>query len=195
MEKKSKKQLILIVLGVFLIVASIVTVISIPILQNRREKEAKETVSLLKELIPQIHRGAYDDRINIDMPAMEINGNNYSGIIELPKHSVSLPVGAEWNTDAIPHYPHRYSGSVYNGSLVIGGSGNKGQFDFMKTISIGDAVFFTDMTGASYSFTVFDIKVKNNISTDDFSENYGIVLFAKDSLKDEFTIVYCEKSS
>lgn len=195
MERKSKKQITLIVLGAILIVASLVMVICIPLLQNSREKEAKITVSLLKELMPPIHSGAYDDRINIDMPSMELNGNNFSGILELPKHSVTLPVGSEWNEDKLPNYPHRYTGSIYNGSLVVGGSGNKGQFDFMKTITEGDSVFFTDTTGASYPFTVQSIKVKSDISQNDFSENNGIILFAKDSLNSDYTIVYCKKSN
>ncbi len=190
---KSKLKLSLTILGSILVVFSIITVFSIPLIQDHNAKEAKNIVSKLKSLIPETTAGAYDDRINTTMPSVELNGENFSGILEIPILSVSLPVCSTWDKSSLSHFPHRYKGSVYDGSLIVGGSGNVGQFDFMKTISIGFDVFLTDMTGACYSFTVSHISIKKEISDDDLKASDGLILFAKNPINSEYTIVFCEK--
>ena len=190
---KAKIKLCITILGFLLVVFSIITAFSIPLIQNHREKEANIIASNLKSLIPEITMGSYDDRINLAMPSIEFNGENFCGVIEIPSLSVSLPVCSSWDKSSVSKFPHRYTGSIYDGSLVIGGSGNNGQFDFMKTISIGYDVFLTDMMGACYSFTVSDISTNNEISADDLKANNGLVLFAKNPINSEYTVVFCKK--
>ena len=80
--KSSKKQLLIALIGAFLVVSAIVTAVCIPIMQNHRIKQAQKTVSRLKELMPKIHQGSYDDRINVAMPSVELDGESFIGIID-----------------------------------------------------------------------------------------------------------------
>ncbi|MBQ8287930.1 MAG: hypothetical protein IJX76_04065 [Clostridia bacterium] len=88
---------------------------------------------------------------------VEVDGLNFCGIIEIPEYNRELPVYASWESDRVSHYPCRYTGSIYQNGLVIGGSDNSGQLDFMKRIVNDDTVCFTDMTGLRCSYTVTSI--------------------------------------
>lgn len=133
-----------------------------------------------------------DDRIDVTMPMTEVDGLNFAGIIELPAYEALLPVYGTWDKNKVSDFPCRYMGSMYDGSLIIGGSDNVGQFDFMKVITDGDFVYVTDMTGARYAYVVTEIKKSKDASTDNLiSKNADLVLFARNTYAFDYTIVRC----
>ena len=86
----------------------------------------------------------------------------------------------------------RFSGSMYSGSLIIGGSDNPGQLDFMKLITGGDTVYLTDMTGGRYSYTVTEILKTTDVSHDNLAAgDAALVLFVRNTYGFDYTVVRC----
>ncbi len=194
--KKSGKTVafyLLLVIGILLIISSVSSLLLFPMVQKENAKKAKETASSIKALLPSGQKGTFDNLVNSTMPSFEFSGENYVCLIEIPKFEASFPVYSRYEKNKLSKAPCRYSGSVYNRSLVIFGSENIGQFDFMKNISIGDYVFLTDMTGLEYSFSISDIVLTENIEASTLhSENASLILFSKETYGNVYTILYCK---
>lgn len=45
-------------------------------------------------------------------------------------------------------------GSVYDGTLIVGGRSEDGNFDFIDQLDAGEELTFTDMTGRVFRYTV-----------------------------------------
>ncbi len=182
-----------IIIGVLLVAASLVILIFSQIAQKTAFRNAKGTVSVLQDLMPDTRSAAPDDRANTIMPAVEVSNESFVGIIEIPKYNTELPIREIWNKNKVSKYPCRYLGSIYDGSLIIGGSDNEGQFDFIKLIGNDDAVIITDMTGGRYKYRVCDIRRTKDVSTEYLtSEDTDLVLFAKNSFSFDYTVIRCK---
>lgn len=197
MKKVKNKKLtsLLIIIGIGLIVLSVITVFSSQILQNTAYTNAKQIVSKMRYLMPETRSGYSENRADVTMPMLELDGANFIGIFDLPIYDVTLPIYAEWKKENITKYPCRYSGSVYDDSLIIGASDNQGQFDFMKIITTGDVMYVTDVTGLRYSYTVDKIEKTKDITTENLtSEDSDLVLFARSTYSFDYTIIRCKKN-
>ncbi len=191
MKKKQIYSIILIV-GIALVVAAVSIPLVSYIVQQNAAKEARELVSQLKLLMPSSYGAALDDRVNTVMPSMEVGGENFCGIIEIPTYNADLPVCQIWDQGKLSKYPCRFTGSIYDRSLIIGGSDNDGQFDFMKEISAGETVYVTDMTGGRYRYKVSDIRRVNKLSSEYLMGFEGdLVFFAKNTTTLDYTVVIC----
>ena len=125
------------------------------------------------------------------MPALSIEGTDFIGILELPSHGSALPVCADWGKPS--RYPCRFSGSIYDGSIQIGGTSQKGQYDFYREISVGDSLFFTDMTGNRYAYTVTAIRYETHADQDALArEDASLTLFIKNIYAFEYMIIFCD---
>ena len=194
MKKSANKKITIILscIGVLLILAAGALVLSTYLGGKRAHTNAKEIVSKMYSLMPDIKNGAPDDRSNVTMPMLEIGGENFVGIIEVPDFEKTLPIYGKWEPSSVTSYPCRYMGSAYDGSLIIGGSDNEGQFDFVKTISNGNNVFVTDTTGLRYKYAVTDINRTNDVSTENLtSQKADLILFARNTYSRDYTVIYC----
>ncbi len=182
-----------IIIGVLLVAASFVILIFSQITQKTAIRNAKDTVLVLQDLMPDTHTAAPDDRANTIMPAVEVNNESLVGIMEIPKYNTELPIRETWDKNKVSKYPCRYLGSIYDGSLIIGGSDNKGQFDFVRLIENDDAVIITDMTGGQYEYKVCDIRRVKDVSTEYLiSLDTDVVIFVKNSFSFDYTVVCCK---
>ena len=191
--KRSKFRIILTCVGALLILSAVGLLIFSRISIKSAQSNAKEIVSELYSLMPETEDSAPDGRYNLTMPMLEIDGENFVGIIKVPQYSKTLPIYGNWDASRVNKYPCRYMGSMYDGTLIIGGSANEGQFDFVKTISNGDSVYITDTTGTRYKYTVFDINRTKDVSTDNLtSANAQLVLFARNTYSFDYTVICCK---
>ena len=100
-------------------------------------------------------------------------------------------MGADWG-DPI-RCPRRLSGSIYDGTIQIGGTSRTGQFDFFRQISVGDELFFTDMEGNRYSLTVTDLRYESHADQDALTRHDAdLTLFIKNIYGFEYIILFCD---
>ena len=61
----------------------------------------------------------YISEPTIEMPTIEVDGNFYIGVLEIPDQELSLPIISEWNDTRLKQAPCRFQGSVYLNNLII----------------------------------------------------------------------------
>ncbi len=191
--KKGRLTNALLIVGAALVLLSLGILIGSRIFDSIAADNARNLVIQLRQLMPPISDAAPDDRVNMAMASMEVDGENFCGILEIPAYNADLPVCSVWNTGSLSSYPCRFTGSIYDGSLIIGGSDGDGQFDFMKQITGGDLVYLTDMTGGRFRCTVTDVYRTDDVSSEHLmSLEADLVLFAKNTYSLDYTLVLCK---
>lgn len=95
---------------------------------------------------------------DMEMPAIEIDGNEYIGTLEIPALELSLPVLSEWSYPNLKLAPCRYTGSVYKDNMIIAAHNYTRHFGNLKELAIGDTVLFTDSDGNVFSYAVSELE-------------------------------------
>jgi len=192
MKKGKILTAVLLILGICLVCASVITFIIWDQSAKSAAKDAKATAEKLYSLMPEPYDSFPDNRTSPAMPMVEIDGRNYIGILEIPAYGTSLPIGSQWDSGTVSEYPCRYLGSTYDSSLIIGGSDNKGQLDFVKKISNEDLITVTDTTGQRFTYKVTDIRRTKDVSTENLtSKEADLVLFARNTYSLDYTVIRC----
>ena len=190
-RKNDDIRKILIVFGVCLLAAAIILLFAWQWNIHTSEQKAKEYVNVIRELIPEPQGAVPEERRDNTMSTLSIDEIDFVGILELPRFESVLPVCAEWGNPS--KCPCRFSGSVYDQTMQIGGTSQKGQYDFYRDISAGDSVFFTDMEGNRFSYTVTDIRYEKNADQSTLQrKDASLTLFVKNVYAFEYIIVSCD---
>jgi hypothetical protein len=128
------------------------------------------------------------------MSVLSEETTDFIGFLDPPRHSSTLPVCAVWGE--INKYPCHFSGSIYDRTMQLGGTTQKGQFDFYREISVGDALYFTDMEGNRFSYSVTAIRYEKNADQSTLQrENAALTLFIKNVYAFEYVVIYCDTLS
>ena len=106
-----------------------------------------------KELVPE-----YKKNPEMEMPTVEVNGQECVGMIEIPALGLKLPVISEWSDAKLKKAPCRYSGSAYLKNMLIAGHNYRTHFSGIKRLNPGDSVVFTDADGNVFSYEVTEIE-------------------------------------
>lgn len=175
--------------GVFLILLSVAALVLWQTSTHRNAEKAAEYVDTLHALIPGPQSAVIEPRLDNAMASLNIDGQDFTAIIEIPVCGAVLPVGSSWDTTN--KYPCRYDGSIYDSSLIIGTSNLKGQFDFVKELSVGDFVYVTDMTGNRYSYNVSDIRYTDHAGNDLLYTGNDLTIFVKNHYAFEYIMIHC----
>ena len=190
-QKNDVIRKILIIIGVCLLAAAIILLFAWQWNIHTSEQKAKEYVNVIRELIPEPQGAVPEERRDNTMSTLSIDEIDFVGILELPRFESVLPVCAEWGNPA--KCPCRFSGSVYDQTMQIGGTSQKGQYDFYRDISVGDSVFFTDMEGNRFSYTVTAIRYERNADQSTLQrKDASLTLFVKNVYAFEYIIIYCD---
>ena len=148
-------------------------------------------VQSIRNLTPAPQSAAPEPRQDNAMAVLSIDGRDFVGILEMPGYGAAFPVSADWGN--IRKYPCRFSGSIYNRTLQIGGTSQSGQFDFYKELYVGDPVFFTDMEGNCFSCQITGIRyVRHADQTALQREDAALTLFIQNIFGFEYMIVSCD---
>ena len=190
--KKTVNRLIM-VLGILLIIAAAALLLFSQYVEKQAAEGIKQDVTAILSVMPDVHAGAPDGRQNREMPVMELNGTDFAGLIEVPSYHAVLPLGSAWDRREASLHPCIYTGSMYDSSLIIGGSGSSGQLDFTDRISGGDLVTVTDMTGLRFSYLVYDVIRTKDVSYENLTaQDADLVLFSKGNYGTEYSLVLCK---
>ena len=106
-----------------------------------------------KELVPE-----YVKNPEMEMPTVEVNGQECVGMIEIPALGLKLPVISEWSDAKLKKAPCRYSGSAYLKNMIIAGHNYRTHFSGIKRLNPGDSIVFTDADGNIFSYEVAEIE-------------------------------------
>lgn len=115
---------------------------------------------------------------DMEMPVIEVDGKEYIGILQIPALNLSLPVMSQWSYEGLSIAPCRYSGSAYQGHLVIAGHNYQSCFGPLKSLSAGEQVIFTDVKGRSFLYETAGIEIVNSADFDEMlSDEWDLTLF------------------
>ena len=182
---------IAVIIGAVLVVLGLLLFVGFEInIETAIKQNAKDLISI-KTLLPKEQGAVLEEKSDNNMPILSVNETDFIGILRMPKYQLELPVCAHFG--AIYNHPCLFDGSIYDRTIQIGGSSQKGQFDFYREISIGDNLTFTDALGNSYTYAVTNLYYEKNASpTTITKKNADLTLFIKNIYAFEYLIVCCD---
>lgn len=152
-----KKSSILIITGLLLITAAL----SLTIFNLYDEYRAEQSVNqVLSRMAPQedtMLEGEIPDYLlnpAMEMPVETIDGRDYIGTLQIPSLDLKLPVLSSWNYPNLRVAPCRYTGSAYQGNLIIAAHNYPSHFGNLKHLQEGETVLFTDADGNRFTYQV-----------------------------------------
>lgn len=193
---KKKIPSLPVLLGSLLILCGLLLVgvsqIRIQIADRKIQTVATQLEILLPERTPGFS-GMYRDS---QMPVLEIDGTDYSALLEIPLLNVELPVAHRWDTYKRTLIPSRFWGSIYDPPCAIGGSDAPGHFDFCSRIEPGTLITVTDTAGTQFCYTVTRVDRSSHAKTDWLlNDDFDLTLFCRSTYSMEYIAVRCNSSA
>ena len=181
------------ILGVLLILVSIGSVLFLNVHEKRMDTKNREVVAQMQELLPARKAGSPLDYSQPEMPVLQIAGKDYVCLLEVPGLGVTLPVGNTWQSGLLPVPVSRFWGSIYDGTLILGGSNREGQFDFCSRLDLGDRLVIVDMQGTEFQCSVARIDRSSSVDFGVLHDPaYPLTLFVREEYDARYILVRCE---
>ena len=120
----------------------------------------------------------YLDPSAFEMTEVEIVGYAYIGYLSMPTLELDLPIMSGWSYAQLKIAPCRYYGSVRGEDLVLLAHNYWKHFGRLKELAEGDSVYFADMDGKTYEYTVAAKDILEPIAVEEIvSGVYDLTLF------------------
>ena len=191
MRKQINIRNIFLIIGICLLITAAVLLVTWQLLISSAESKTIEYVSTIRELIPEPQGAVPEERRDNTMSSLSVDGTDFIGIMELPRFGSALPVCTDWKSTT--KYPCRFDGSIYDRTLKIGATTQKGQYSFYRDISVGDSLLFTDTEGNLFSYNVTDIRYSDSADLEALQmKDSDLTLFIKNIYAFEYIIIYCK---
>jgi sortase A len=114
----------------------------------------------------------------MEMPVEEVDGQKYIGVLRIPALSLELPVISEWSYPSLQIAPCRYAGSVYLNNMVIAAHNYYSHFGYLKKLSQGDEITFTDTDGNVFRYEVITLETLSPFAIEEMtSGDWDLTLF------------------
>ena len=114
----------------------------------------------------------------MEMPVEEVDGQKYIGVLRIPALSLELPVISEWSYPSLQIAPCRYAGSAYLNNMVIAAHNYYSHFGYLKNLSQGDEVTFTDMDGNVFRYEVAELETLSPFAIEEMTGgDWALTLF------------------
>lgn len=122
--------------------------------------------------------GTYPDPYDPAMTVVEVDGYGYIGYLTIPALELELPVMSQWDYKRLNISPCYYSGSTKTDDLVLCAHNYSHHFGRISQLVLGDQVYFTDMDGRVWEYTVVASEVLTRTAVEDMnSGEYDLSLF------------------
>ena len=191
-----KVSLICVILGIALLLSGVVVLVSMEVSASHSPRDTQQLLEKVQALIPQPVSKVPQERGNNAMAARQIDGINVGGILEFPKYERTLPVASAWDTSLVESLPCRFTGSIYDRSLIIGAVDGEGQISFAASMDAGDVIYLTDMEGGRYAYRVTAIHHAKHATLEKLqSGDYALTIFVKDNKTAEYLLIRCQTES
>lgn len=131
-----------------------------------------------------------------EMPIIEINGYGYIGYLTIPVLDLSLPIMAEWDYTRLKIAPCRQFGTVAGNDLVIAGHNYLSHFGNLKTLQVGDALYFTDAAGKVVHYEVSAMEILQPTQVKEIKNSiWDLTLYTCTYGGRERVVIRCKKTS
>lgn len=101
-----------------------------------------------------------------EMKTINIDNNDYIGIINLPSLNIKLPVMSETSYHKLTISPCRYYGSVYTNDLIICAHNYTNHFRNLNKLKQDDIIIFTDTSNKDY---IYEVKLIEELAPTDIT--------------------------
>lgn len=183
----------LILSGGLVVLLSLGMLLFTEISARKEQREREVLTEQILNMLPAVSNGMLDAESERQMMIWEMQGQDIMGILEFPTLDIQMPLGAIRNEKGMQKWPQRYTGSLYNGSLVIVGDDQKGQLGCLSQLDLCETVSVMDMTGSRFTYSVEWIERKSMITESVFTERDAhLILFVKEKASGQYLIVYCK---
>jgi sortase A len=154
------------------------------------EKQLQYYVNTLRKLIPEPENAVPEERRDNTMSVLSVDGTDFVGIVEIPCYESALPVCADWGKTS--QYPCHFRGSIYDSTMQVGATTQKGQYDFYRDLSVGDTIIYTDVEGNRYTFSIASLRYEKHADQTALQrEEAPLTLFIKNIYSFEYLIISC----
>lgn len=187
-----KNDKVILILGCLLLLCGLGLFFVLQMKTKTAESKNVQIVQAMESILIDRKQGAKDFERESKMPALELYGEDFIALLEIPVYGLKLPIGSAWDKRNVVSHPCRFHGSVYDGTLIVGGYDQVGQFDFFDKIQNDTVVTITDMTGNVFSYVVTQVErfdsAQADILIDDTSD---LTLFVRDAQVLEYILLRC----
>lgn len=167
------------------------------------QRAASGTEELLTHFMTEIPEPDRPDAIpdyllnpDMEMPTVEIDGNRYIGLIEIPSLDLILPVISTCDQGKLKIAPCRYSGTAYKSGFVIAGHNYRAHFLRIRNLTAGDVVEFIDIDGNRFEYTVAKSEILDPYAVEEMTApDWDLTLFTCTYGGGERYTVRCEKGN
>ena len=183
---------VFIILGCLMIAVSIGLILFLQVQSKRANQNNDSLIQTMESILADRREGALDYERDSRMPVLELQNEDFVAMLEIPMYGCRLPVCSAWDRNKVISYPCRFFGSAYDGTLVIGGYDQAGQFDFFDRIQDGTEIQLTDMTGCTFTYEVARVERSGSADADVLmGEGSHLTLFVRDAQLLEYIILRC----
>jgi len=185
---------LLIIVGSVIAVAAAFLFGSTAVSRYQWKQQANEALPVLEEFIPTPEAAMVTGESGEPFPAMEVDGQDYCGIVAYPFENKRLAVFAHWDSSARAPRPAVLEGTPAAGNLIIGGTADDDGFGFISRCEAGDELTFTDVFGHLFTYTVAAVVHRDNADVTTLREkNHDLTLFTKK--EGQYLILWADNAS
>ena len=186
----NKRFSVLSVIGICLVVVSLLLTAALVLLGRWGNDHCERLAAEMERLLPERSVGVPGSEDG--MPVLQLDGEDFVALLEIPSCGMRLPVADAWDGSGIHGVPTRFCGSAYDHTLVIGGADDPRQFGFCDEIGHGEVVTVTDMTGAVFTYEVCRIDRSKTAEAQWLAKDgFDLTLFCRGLYSMEYIAVRC----
>lgn len=149
-------------------VGTILIILSIILLIKNKVEDALAGIASNKILNIIENKTSINEEVTNEeeMKTINIDNNDYIGIINLPSLNIKLPVMSETSYHKLTISPCRYYGSVYTNDLIICAHNYTNHFRNLNKLKQDDIIIFTDTSNKDY---IYEVKLIEELAPTDIT--------------------------
>ena len=180
------------VLGALLLLLGLGALIAQQLLIRNNTTANENVTQQIRQILPEGSTGTMVDYSSPEMPVLQLEDTDYVCLLEVPTFGLELSIHDQWDPGILTTQPSRFWGSIYDGTLILGGSNHEGQFAFCSQMDVGDPIHITDMQGTQFRCRVEKIQRSASADFEVLSNSeYPLTLFVRERYENRYIIVRC----
>jgi sortase A len=195
--KLKKIGLILVIIGSLIVIASAALWMRNYFEEHSAARNSEDiTVKFFSWVYGSAQNNDFYDYAQTGSRLIEIDGAMYIGVISIPALDLNLAVNNTWSNAALKNTPCRYSGSIYDNTLVIGAHNYSSHFGKFSSLLRGSQVVFLCADGIEHFFEVVSVETVHPSSRDSVVySDYDLTMFTCTFDGQERIAVRCKRTA